>query len=629
MAQSQSNALRRSKSLQGAIPKPKFLVEFPPPTIIEEEGDEKWTLRCICQEKTISGLLVGCEKCGCWQHAICVGLNQHTVPDKYICETCGHRPIRCKCNNNLNYLFSLIQCTHCGYYVHRRCVGLLFGPLPRGDYVCNFCGKSKLTYPKIKLSHNVKIDNDITYTFTQDKVENLPNHIYNSPFNDFLSIDIDEATLNYREFCESFYDRFRSFFFICHPLNPSLISRKKRHNLFQSFLTGSKYLCNHFYGLDEEQFTWIFNDLLFNDIYRTDVEIKEPFETGCKLTENTTFELGRIQGNLLKLPSVPEPSLSNVKENGLFTAVDLKKGQFVTVAEGLVGDLEEFNYDDGVDFRFYQIADTRLVLDTSHIEFSPLHKMRRSMFGNCVLKLFEVGSSVYCGVFVGDASLSPGSSTEEFIKAGDELTLGIDFIPGILEELNKWIGWHCTAPDDKVENKPIREEKETPSVTRHTDNRRQKSPKTKKKDQLIGKKNRGRKPKKGSEPILNTDLTLFDLFDNDGPCTYMFTVTDDVEQYEQMMLENQQQVKIQKPTNNAQKRSGNPQSKTYLRNSNVSQQTAVKRNQNEQPKSEITPEIFSFSPEVELVLESNEVPQYAPLIRGDPIESMKFLLGLG
>ena len=203
-------------------PKPQFLVQFPKPCKMEEDGSETWTLRCVCEEKHGIGLLVQCEKCQNWQHAICVGLNERTMPEKYICEICGNRPIRCKCNNNLNYRFALIQCSKCGYYVHRRCAGLLYGPMPRGDYVCTYCGKSKFTYSKVKLPASVSLE-DATFTFSPEKIESIPSQLTGGPFTDFLTIDVAEATLSAREFCESFYDRFRSFFFFCQPLNTNTI----------------------------------------------------------------------------------------------------------------------------------------------------------------------------------------------------------------------------------------------------------------------------------------------------------------------------------------------------------------------------------------------------------------------
>lgn len=607
---------RKQKQINTSSPlQPKFLTETPKSFIIHEEGADDWTLRCLCQTNTTTGLLVGCEKCGCWQHAICVGLNGHTIPDRYLCEICGNRPIRCKCGRNSIYSLSLIRCSHCGYYVHRRCYGFLSGPLPPGEFICNYCGKPKLRFPKIKLSSNFKLDNDIYYTFTQEKIDNLPNCISNGPFSDFLSIEIGESTLNYREFFESFYDRFRPFFFICHPLNNNTISKKKRHNLFISFLSATKYLSNYFYNIQPEETIGIFDDLLFNDIFKTNVDTDLSEEIDCTFTEYTSLELERID-DIMKLPSMPETQQIEVRENGVFSCSNLKSGQFLMLAEGFIGDLEEFNYDDGVDYRFYQISGTKFILDSTHIKNSILHKMRRSVTGNCTLKLFKVNNITYCGIFINNAGLDQLFPNDICIKPGDELKLGIDFIPGVLEDITKWIGWHYADIENHTDSKS------SELQTIPFEGKKSKSPKTKKKEQLITKK-RGRKMKKGNEQqTLNTDFSLFDLFDSEGPCSYMFTVTDDVEKYNQMLKEEQQQ-KQNEITKKVKVETKHRQ--TILNKQEIVKPKSVeKKAQIHEQYQE--PDAFQLTEEIQSYLLSNEIPQYMPLIKENPIEEMKELL---
>ena len=519
-------------------PKPQFLVQFPEPCKMEDDGSEVWSLRCVCEEKQGIGLLVQCEKCQNWQHAICVGLNERTIPEKYICEICGNRPIRCKCNNNINYRFALIQCTKCGYYVHRRCVGLLYGPMPRGDYVCTYCGKSKFTYAKVKLPSSVTLE-DTTFTFSPEKLESIPSQLTGGPFTDFLTIDVAEATLTAREFCESFYDRFRSFFFLCHPLNPNSISRKKRHNLFVSFMTASEYLCKYLYNISEEKFREVFDAFLVADLYKPLTIVKDEEEVhGCTVSENTRFELSRLT-NIVRAKEGMTSVAPHFTENGCFAPVDMKQDTFLGVVHGFIGDLEEFNYDNGVDLGWYQIADTRLILDATHIPNSPLHRMRRSMHGNCVLKIIDVGDQIVCGLFIGRALLTSQKSSEELIvRAGQPLTLGIDFIPAVLEDIGKFIGWHCSDLDEHNPNRPSRDERELQAAIRQCEgSKRAKQPKQKKKDGqgTPTKKTRGRKMKRKDSAA--AELSLFELFDSESPCEYMFTVTEDVEQYKRRLAE--------------------------------------------------------------------------------------------
>ncbi|KAK8887311.1 hypothetical protein M9Y10_038349 [Tritrichomonas musculus] len=549
---------------------PHFLVQLPPPIVIKEDGSDPWTLHCVCEEKTGTGLLVGCEKCGCWQHAICVGLNMHTIPENYICELCGNRPIRCKCNNNLNYRFSIIQCSQCGYYVHRRCVGLHYGPLPRGDFICNFCGKSKFTYAKTRLSHSLKLipNEDATFTFTQEKVESIPSYFLNGPFNDFLTIDIYEAKLKAREFCESFYDRFRSFFFICHPLNPNVISRKKRNNLFTSFINGTEQLCHLFYNFDHQTFLNVFDNLIYNDIYSPFTEPLQPYDMNCEITENTRFELARIT-NAVKFQSIPPYAKIEIsKTGGLIARTELRQDQFIMLCDGLIGDLEEFNYDNGVNSSFFQIADTRLVLDTSHVLDSPLHSIQRSMSGNVVLKIIYIGDDVKCGLFVGRATLSAVKADDVVIMPGERLLFGIDFMPAVLEDISKWIGYHCPDVDEHGVGRPSsrdeRERERDSHTSRQSDAgisgtsngrgrpkpqgkyKAKKGDRDRDRDSSLSAAYSTKKParntklkKRSSGSIVNQslELSLFDLFDTESPSNFLFTVTDDVEEYKRRMEE--------------------------------------------------------------------------------------------
>nr|XP_006821211.1 PREDICTED: histone deacetylase complex subunit CTI6-like [Saccoglossus kowalevskii] len=60
------------------------------PALTKEE-----IVHCLCNMDEEDGFMIQCETCLCWQHSGCVGLNENTVPKKYICCFCknpaGHR----------------------------------------------------------------------------------------------------------------------------------------------------------------------------------------------------------------------------------------------------------------------------------------------------------------------------------------------------------------------------------------------------------------------------------------------------------------------------------------------------------------------------------------------------------
>ncbi|KAF9408739.1 hypothetical protein BGZ94_002210, partial [Podila epigama] len=60
----------------------------------EEEIDEDaGIIRCICGYTEDDGFTIQCERCFVWQHAVCVGIVQSNVPDRYLCELCSPRTV--------------------------------------------------------------------------------------------------------------------------------------------------------------------------------------------------------------------------------------------------------------------------------------------------------------------------------------------------------------------------------------------------------------------------------------------------------------------------------------------------------------------------------------------------------
>ncbi|XP_078584305.1 PHD finger protein 20-like isoform X2 [Branchiostoma floridae x Branchiostoma japonicum] len=68
--------------------------EVPPVEDQEFETGGKETLNqdevvhCLCNYPEEDGFMIQCEVCMCWQHGMCVGLTEETVPKKYVCFAC-------------------------------------------------------------------------------------------------------------------------------------------------------------------------------------------------------------------------------------------------------------------------------------------------------------------------------------------------------------------------------------------------------------------------------------------------------------------------------------------------------------------------------------------------------------
>ncbi|KAM5135118.1 PHD finger protein 20 [Mantella aurantiaca] len=57
----------------------------------EEEGDCE-IVRCMCEVQEENDFMIQCEQCLCWQHGVCMGLLEDTVPEKYTCYVCQDPP---------------------------------------------------------------------------------------------------------------------------------------------------------------------------------------------------------------------------------------------------------------------------------------------------------------------------------------------------------------------------------------------------------------------------------------------------------------------------------------------------------------------------------------------------------
>ncbi|XP_065442270.1 PHD finger protein 20-like protein 1 isoform X10 [Chrysemys picta bellii] len=65
-------------------------------TNFEESQDEEDALneivRCICEMDEENGFMIQCEECLCWQHSVCMGLLEDSIPEQYICYICRDPP---------------------------------------------------------------------------------------------------------------------------------------------------------------------------------------------------------------------------------------------------------------------------------------------------------------------------------------------------------------------------------------------------------------------------------------------------------------------------------------------------------------------------------------------------------
>ena len=70
---------------------------YPPSEVDTSVTSEHLTteevVNCDCRRKEEDGLMIQCDICLCWQHGLCLGIDdEDQVPEKHVCETCRNPP---------------------------------------------------------------------------------------------------------------------------------------------------------------------------------------------------------------------------------------------------------------------------------------------------------------------------------------------------------------------------------------------------------------------------------------------------------------------------------------------------------------------------------------------------------
>jgi hypothetical protein len=56
-------------------------------------GLDNSSVRCICNIPFDDGATIQCDGCWVWQHMVCMGIDQSSIPKVYYCEECRGRPV--------------------------------------------------------------------------------------------------------------------------------------------------------------------------------------------------------------------------------------------------------------------------------------------------------------------------------------------------------------------------------------------------------------------------------------------------------------------------------------------------------------------------------------------------------
>ena len=57
---------------------------------------------CVCGNDEDEGLMIQCESCCCWQHGLCIGVDQDSIPESHSCSACSSNLVQSNTNANAN-----------------------------------------------------------------------------------------------------------------------------------------------------------------------------------------------------------------------------------------------------------------------------------------------------------------------------------------------------------------------------------------------------------------------------------------------------------------------------------------------------------------------------------------------
>lgn len=524
-----------------------FQSEIPQAKLQYGENNERWYLRCFCDNPNELGFMIQCEKCENWQHAACVNINMNTLPANYQCPICSGKHIRCSCENNLDYKHALIKCTKCQYYVHRRCEDIDNGVYYTANHVCKQCGGTPNPNPDVFLPFNNPFENSYI-NITKDVIEKLHPSVLSSPFASIFTEEYFNQDLSAFQFCEAVYNRLKPFFNLTHPFVTFATQKKRRGEVSFSFFKAIFYILDFLFAMTQEMAIAIFDTLVKEDIYRqfTPPDRLYPSQTNpIEFSDKSKAEFDKVK-HINEVTQVNMPNDLQLVDGGVVAQSALQPDQLVGIISGFVGLLDEFDYDNGADFRYYVVNGTKFVIDTRKTGNQLVHNIRRSLAPNCVIKFFRYGGFTYSGVFAGVSEvngISHRTRREKFIiPANTELLLPIDFAPVVIEEPTDYMYWHfediespvqeplSSPPPPKVPRpmsppkRPSREERDEASFYRQVKKLKKKRKDFKEKDDdKKGKKKAVklpvRPPKQHAETI---EYSLFDLIRSPNPEPYIF-----------------------------------------------------------------------------------------------------------
>lgn len=349
-----------------STPDPDF--QIPEPVYYEDDETGRYGVRCICGKSHRDGLLVQCDKCQFWLHAICNCIARETKDEHFFCPFCRRRAIRCKCGHSLSYDIPIVQCAQCKYWVHKRCEHLGFGVIPT-TFICSYCGGNEFTLPLIKPVF--KFNNKVSFVDC-DRYE-LIQSIPDGQFRNFVIADLNRSELHLHETVGRYFQTFAIPIF------------QKTHEFWKVFIDTLVTILNCDKIDILRTIDAFANTFLYSKTIKTHIFAKP-----------VTFSMSEsiipiVEGMLSSFPIIENETrktLYKAPNGSVLIEEACEDDEFICELPGFLVHTDEISADDGIPLNTIRIFNTDLTIDMNGSNFQFAPNISRSFHFNCYARIY-------------------------------------------------------------------------------------------------------------------------------------------------------------------------------------------------------------------------------------------------
>ena len=430
-------------------------------------------VNCYCTELEEDGLMIQCESCKTWQHAMCVNIAPKLSGlFRHVCPRCKDVLLNCPCLIE-EYGLRMIDCCICGRSYHKRHIRLGIGENPR-NFKCFHC----MIDEDYKCSKDC---DDLLYNFTVPKHSiSKFNRLYipreikitenGSFYSDIFNAFKKPSTIV--DFVTYFYKRYKGNIFGNHPFLENFSfckdnDRRDSSEFCKEFIDNTSYI----FDIKRSETVMVLEHVISYDIYKTDVPLyfredisnfKYYFLDEAEISKSERVD--DIFISLKNIPSYVEQKIPRVtllkNKSGYETVVafdEIRSGDLIMPIIGDGFHLEELDsYDRVPNHEWYSTDVQSVFIDCSRLSKRPLFtRIRRGFVSNCIVRLFKYKDQIKAGIFATEPVALP--NLREYlslrlrlsihsIKGGEELVLPFDIPPMVIPPPEDWCGKDVKKP---------------------------------------------------------------------------------------------------------------------------------------------------------------------------------------